>query len=87
MPAKSWRRYRGVDLQSEITAPRPIVWPRRHPIPTLPSTTNVLFTRVDRKRPAEHQNGAFDPTATFAVHCGNSDNPVLNPYQNSALSR
>jgi hypothetical protein len=30
---------------------------------------------------------AFDPTATFALHCGNGFNAGFNPYRSSRLSR
>jgi hypothetical protein len=30
---------------------------------------------------------AFDPTATFALHCGNGFNAGFRPYQSTRLSR
>jgi hypothetical protein len=36
---------------------------------------------------AEGQNGANDPTATLAGHCGNRFDADSNPYQSTHLSR
>jgi hypothetical protein len=34
-----------------------------------------------------HGLSAYDPTATFAVHCGNGFDASFSPYQSARLSR
>jgi hypothetical protein len=42
---------------------------------------------VDPKSSAEGKNGAFDPSATLAMHCGNGFDGGFSLYQSTHLNR